>query len=392
MRGKAKYTQRIKNELVRRAYMRLSRRIVNILTLLIMILVLLAVCEIGLRVWDEQKTTQRYWKTHHENIPGSVSFAETSEYNVTYRINGDGMRDDEVRPKEEYDMRILMLGDSFTFGQGVNKEETFSDVLEKKLNASGIHADVLNAGVVSYSPILEYVYLREKGLQYDPDIVIVNFDMSDVYDDKEYGKLAVLDAEGDVEAVPPPGAGGLERLRLYNFIEQKVRKPKPYRLNVESFDIFDFPEVMEKSRYAITLEIPFEYEASYWERTLQYLVRMKMLTDERNISLVLSTYPYGHQVSPEEWKIGRETYGLIIPKEYLDREIYSLRPHFMLKYFAEQRNITYVSMFPGFLSTNVHPLFYDVDGHFTPEGHALAADVLFRGLQERGIVAVNKNV
>jgi lysophospholipase L1-like esterase len=58
----------------------------------------------------------------------------TPEKELLYRINAQGFRDRErVRPKPSGMYRILVLGDSVTFGFGVQPEESFTRLLEAEL-------------------------------------------------------------------------------------------------------------------------------------------------------------------------------------------------------------------------------------------------------------------
>lgn len=81
-------------------------------------------------------------------------------------------------------MRVLMLGDSVTFGPGVAPEQTFSKVLERDLQAhdpSGRY-EVLNAGVVGYNTVQELTLFREVGRRYHPDLVVLTFLVNDLLD------------------------------------------------------------------------------------------------------------------------------------------------------------------------------------------------------------------
>ncbi|HEX6163661.1 MAG TPA: SGNH/GDSL hydrolase family protein [Vicinamibacterales bacterium] len=75
--------------------------------------------------------------------------------------------------------RILMLGDSVTFGFGVEQHETTSAQLEAQLAAAGRRVEVLNAGVGNYNTAMEVeAYLTERrGLK--PDLVVLNFFVND---------------------------------------------------------------------------------------------------------------------------------------------------------------------------------------------------------------------
>src|SRR5262245_35541182 len=68
-------------------------------------------------------------------------------------------------------IRIVTLGDSFTFGEEVGDDETWSHQLEELLPGS----EVLNLGVHGYAHDQMLLYLQEEGLRYHPDLVILGF-------------------------------------------------------------------------------------------------------------------------------------------------------------------------------------------------------------------------
>ena len=77
--------------------------------------------------------------------------------------------------------RILILGDSITFGQGVENTQTFSFYLEKLLNEKniGMKFEVLNGGVPDWGLIEYYFFLKNEGYKYNPDLVILALESSD---------------------------------------------------------------------------------------------------------------------------------------------------------------------------------------------------------------------
>jgi hypothetical protein len=114
--------------------------------------------------------------------------------------NSLGMRDGERRvvPPVGDRPRILLIGDSFTEGVGVPWEETFAGRLQAALASRGV--EVLNAGVVSYTPILERIKVRhlyeEQGLRFNR--LVLFLDLSDMKDDLFYEE----DAAGRALPIP----------------------------------------------------------------------------------------------------------------------------------------------------------------------------------------------
>lgn len=97
-------------------------------------------------------------------------------------INSQGLRDKEytlTKPAGTY--RILMLGDSTTFGWGVPADATVAKILEQRLNAAnlGRSFEVLNAGVGNYGTVQEVTYYLQRGRAFHPDLVILEYFIND---------------------------------------------------------------------------------------------------------------------------------------------------------------------------------------------------------------------
>jgi lysophospholipase L1-like esterase len=96
--------------------------------------------------------------------------------------NSDHMRNPEV-PVERgpSDFRVLALGDSNTFGWGVDYEEAYptllAGLLRGVLPAWDVH--VLNGGCSGYSAYQGLEILRRRGVKYRPDVVTIWFGWND---------------------------------------------------------------------------------------------------------------------------------------------------------------------------------------------------------------------
>jgi len=93
--------------------------------------------------------------------------------NKILNTNSKGLRGKRDFPytKDKEKLRILILGDSFTFGDEVSDDETYASYLQQILP----HTEVINMGIHGYGHDQMLILLREEGIKYEPDIVIVGF-------------------------------------------------------------------------------------------------------------------------------------------------------------------------------------------------------------------------
>jgi len=101
--------------------------------------------------------------------PLSKALSNRTGYDIEYRINSRGMRDGEIPyDKPPGTFRIVVLGDSRTFGFGVPVEKHFTTILEGYFT----NVEVINMGVDGYGVDQELLYLRSEGFRYRPDLVL----------------------------------------------------------------------------------------------------------------------------------------------------------------------------------------------------------------------------
>ncbi len=126
---------------------------------------------------------------------------------IEYETNSLGLRDHEyAAPKPAGVFRILMLGDSFTEGWTLPLVGVVAKRLEQSLALRcPSQYEVINAGNASYSPILEYLLLKDIGPRLRPDLVLLSFDMTDVHDDFIRTRLAPSMPRASPSPSPPTG-------------------------------------------------------------------------------------------------------------------------------------------------------------------------------------------
>jgi len=140
--------------------------------------------DLNIEMWRYARLVKRTSENpsmSHEHIPG----ASAHLMGVDVRINSQGLRGKEYPvTKPPGTFRILVLGDSMTFGWGVPEEDTYPARLEASLNQSHTAArckrfEVLNSGVGNYNSVQEITYFKELGKDWHPDLVILSFFIND---------------------------------------------------------------------------------------------------------------------------------------------------------------------------------------------------------------------
>jgi hypothetical protein len=146
---------------------------------------------------------------NHVWIPGQTrivrDFEKAGIPPFTRKVNSQGfiMEREVSQQKAERAYRIAYLGDSFIEGT-CPEADSVPAIVERSFRVPGYETvDVLNAGTASYAPTLYYLLLKTKVLAYRPDLVVVNVDMTDVFDDSLYSATLRTDTQGDPVACPP---------------------------------------------------------------------------------------------------------------------------------------------------------------------------------------------
>lgn len=97
------------------------------------------------------------------------------------QINSKGLREENFSSRQKDEFRILFLGDSFTFGIGVNESDRYTDIIEGKLNQKGFEVMTINAGIAG-AGITDYKeFFLERGKNYEPDVIVASISSNDVW-------------------------------------------------------------------------------------------------------------------------------------------------------------------------------------------------------------------
>ncbi len=137
-------------------------------------------------------------------------------YDFTYQNNSLGFRDNrEFGPKQPNEFRLLLLGDSFTYGLGVNDDQTFGHRLEQGLRRHNLEATVINAGNPGHGTDYELKLFQSVGAKLQPDVTIFGF-FPAVFERDARGEYYAVGPDGQLQAKRlKPATGGIKALLLY---------------------------------------------------------------------------------------------------------------------------------------------------------------------------------
>lgn len=307
-------------------------------------------------------------KLGYRLVPNYEMTHQTSEFSTPIRINSEGLRDHEYPAEKDPNVfRILVLGDSFTFGVGVNIEDTYPKVLETEFNRRSTDAkhkrfEVVNAGVQGYGTLQEYLYLQELLRRFSPDLVIVGLYCNDV---------------ADVMAGIPSATfrnklknsfyflSYLRGLQLLAFRSLGIGAQK--RL----FDIYQSPLTPQLDK---ALQLTREYLLKIHDDSRLYGART-----------LIVIIPASLEIDKSEWE--KRGFGHMYTDEFFVKNMGRFSDTFTE--FGSRNGIPTLPLLQVFRHNKSQHLYFDRDPHWTKEGHRLAAETIYNYLEKEGLASLS---
>lgn len=191
--------------------------------------VMLPLGEVALRLCTQPPFSLGYLRTHptrhYELVPGFRGHT----YDVPLSINSLGLRDDERRP-DPAALRVLVFGDSLSFGQGVPAAATYPRRLEALLAGRlGRPVQVFNLATPGYNTHTEWLMLRERFDEFTPDLLLFQFSLA-------YNVIPTTDSQANQVAVLRWLKDLSRRLYLYDHLVTRyysLRRTLPRALSLK---------------------------------------------------------------------------------------------------------------------------------------------------------------
>lgn len=372
----------------------------HLLYALFVLAMLVCLTEIGLRVYDSVtgQVTRRElydrgmvcksWFVHHTLKPSQHFAVKNPDggARVKVSLNSLGLRGKEPAiPKPAGVFRIVCLGDEMTFAPHVPEGETFCGHLRQLLQAgTRLQVQVVNAGVPDYCPLLSYLQLKHELLGLQADLLVLNFDMSDVGDDYQYRRHTVMDAAGRPIACPHP-ALEMPRSLTKSKRDDLFLLPQWAKLHAGGMwadkVLTEQPRGIDapQGRYVWLEDHPPDWSV-YIEQALTPAAHINDLARGTYANLVLATYPAPWQAATtaSDGEGVRQRAGVAQGTLYRNRQ-----PFDTVRTFCESHKIAYCDASPAFQRGERPERFYLKNSPaFSTEGHALYARELAKFLIE----------
>lgn len=289
-------------------------------------------------------------------------------------MNRLGLRGPEIGEKPPGGVRILALGDSFTFGVGAQDGETFPARLEEVLRAGGIPAQALNAGAPGFGVPDAVAWYERYGIELDLDaVVIAVFLANDLQDaSPDQPKVAVVDGA----LVVPGETGGPRRWLYYHSHLFRLLKSSVLEGRVRSLLGLKEPWAVRELRSEFSLYepcLPAELKAGA-EATERSVAKLASLARSRSTRVLAVLVPSLPQVDPAQWQAVLAQLGLDPARH--DRR----RPNRLLREIFARHRVPVLDLTDDFEKAlgEGKRIYYPIDQHLTPEGYALMARLVSR--------------
>jgi len=299
-------------------------------------------------------------------LPGVHGLQSCEEYCTSFEHNRLGFRgpQPDLSPRDHLP-RLLVVGDSQTYGLGCDEGATFCDVIRRELEG----VEVLNTGCNGYGTREMLAIVHHLGEAWRPEVVLLVFFWNDLEDnvkhpaplfdvapDGRVRRVDTYDEEFDPLALRPAAEvhpAGSSGFLLPRFVREGLRGVR-YRL----FGI-----------HPRTIRTP-EAKTAAWGVTSGLLDQLTRRCRENGSRLVVAALPDHNQVDPEAVIRNIEPLNYEVQDELFD--------------VCEELEVPTIDLLPELrerFREAGEPLYYYADRHLTPAGHLVVGEQLARDLR-----------
>ncbi|MDY0277889.1 MAG: GDSL-type esterase/lipase family protein, partial [Acholeplasma sp.] len=325
-----------------------SNKRINYITIISSVSIILCFLELIIRfsgivaVYSEKR--DGFYRSMYDDrfadyyVRGSVypkKLESGNEYSYNRIPNNEGYSDSNWESaKSDTIYRILALGDSYTEGDGAHSDSTWVKFLERKLDNRCL--EFMNAGLCGSDPIYAYHNLENNFLKYQPDLVILCINNSDINDIAISGGFERFTPEG-IKFKKAPwwepiyAASHISRLFFRMFYDYKL-----ISYSENECEIKESIEILKST-----------------------LLKFKNLSNSNSIKFVCVIHPVKYELEN----------GTNTLKELIS--------------FCENNGVVCIDLYDYYLRQNVdkniNQYYWEKDGHHNANGYKLMADGIYEG-------------
>ena len=331
--------------------------VTNLTVVLVATIVALLLGEAGLRIRSAGETSLEGLFRGDSELgvaltPGYEGGEKTSEFEYNVRINSLGIRDNPVLPKVPGVHRILVLGDSFTFGSGVPLEFSYPKLMEHYLNAAddGRRFEVINAGAPGYGPFHESYMLERLMEPVTPDVVVLGFFVGNDFTDN-YRRPSPEESRKTLRGF----------LWLHSALFRFVNRYAPLPGRRASYDIHR--------------DKPSDETLATIEEAYKFVLEIGQRCAASGVEFLVVVIPRFTQVHPDAWNKAVTVYRLP-PEDYNLEE-----PNRRLGDMLNRKQIRTLNLLrPLRQAVRTKELYFEQDGHWNREGNSFVASIIAKTL------------
>ena len=290
------------------------------------------------------------YKDTNKTVAGIVEFDPDLIWRLKPRSSGIlatnelGFRDSSYKPNSDY--KILLLGDSVSWGDGVEMKQSYPFLLEEMLNRNypGKTFEIINTGVPGYSTFQQLIYLKKDGIKLKPNMIIHQFCLNDVVQRFsvlfEYGGDNVFLGIDTRNSIHGFHGWMIAHSRAYEMV---IRYLINFQKNKQEYDVIN----LSKNELSSELE-------GAWELVLNEISEIAQIAKQEKIPYLFFVAPYRFQLTNSD---------------------NTNQPQIRLKRFAESKNLMFFDLLDPFhLNHQIYGTsLFDDASHFSINGHILAA-------------------
>ncbi len=346
-------------------------------------------------------------------IAHPTNFSETREnieFSYNFQTNSQGIRNDEIPiDKPENTQRITVVGDSFTEGWGVEANKTFTSILNNKFSTINHPTEFINCGLSGTAPLQYARILFQVCKNYKPDAVLIVIYPNDVTGTAidavpEQIDQVTVERTGlnrilyalwphvvtifdNISKRPNSSDTDLiletsEQARISGFSEDEIVRwveSLPPELvaatNRGEFNGYALTRgLLRPTHWTLSLDLDTPEAKLRFEAMLAIIEETIRRCHQEQIDVGIIILPSPFQHNPTYGDIWRQT-GTEIRADWLTEPTAFEQ---QMATWAEDENIPYLDLTPHFrMTSQTTPdilLNYPLDGHWTPEGHQVAAE------------------